>query len=307
MFRKRHIAVLSLLVLFSLFRAVSTGAILLWYGPAIIPIDIKPNSCPNPLNVESEGVLPVAILGTETLGVAQIDITSLNILGVKPIRSSYEDVAAPVAEDILPEECACTTDGPDGHMDLTLEFDKQEIIETLGYTQDGDYFLLTLSGLMNAMPIEGTDCVLIIKTDTNTVVSEANMIPAVDMFPNSTYDNTSQIPGCYGTVKIALSEDRYVVFDIYSEGLTPNSLYKVFFDKDGIEPGKVSTSGPWKEIDTFVSDDNGSGQWNYAVPIEDYHTGMHIRSMFINRTDINRPVLISNNIEFEIQGTGSML
>ena len=34
-----------------------------------VPIDIKPQSCPNPLNVNSKGVLPVAILGTDTFDV----------------------------------------------------------------------------------------------------------------------------------------------------------------------------------------------------------------------------------------------
>jgi len=35
------------------------------FTPTIeVPVDIKPTSCPNPLNVKSRGVLPVAILGT---------------------------------------------------------------------------------------------------------------------------------------------------------------------------------------------------------------------------------------------------
>jgi hypothetical protein len=63
-----------------------------------VAVDIKPGSCPNPLNVKSKGVLPVAILGTEDFDVNQIDIASIRLEGVAPIRSSYEDVATPVAD-----------------------------------------------------------------------------------------------------------------------------------------------------------------------------------------------------------------
>jgi hypothetical protein len=40
----------------------------------------------------------VAILGTEDFDVNQIDIASIRLEGVAPIRSSYEDVATPVAD-----------------------------------------------------------------------------------------------------------------------------------------------------------------------------------------------------------------
>ena len=127
-------------------------------------VDIKPTSCPNPVNVKSTGVLPVAILGSEVFDVNQIDIASLEILGVQPIRSSIEDVAAPVTEEALPEDCLCTTVGPDGYPDLTLKFDSQQIIEAIGPVEDGEMIILTLTGLLqDETVIEGTDCVLIKK------------------------------------------------------------------------------------------------------------------------------------------------
>jgi hypothetical protein len=42
-----------------------------------VPVDIKPRSCPNPMNVTERAVLPAAILGTE-----DFDVT-----GVKPDES----------------------------------------------------------------------------------------------------------------------------------------------------------------------------------------------------------------------------
>lgn len=59
-------------------------------------IDIKPRSCPNPLNTKSKGVLPVAILGTEHLDVTDIDLGTVLLEGVAPIRAAIEDVARPV-------------------------------------------------------------------------------------------------------------------------------------------------------------------------------------------------------------------
>lgn len=47
-----------------------------------IGIDIKPGSCPNPVNIKSKGVFPVAILGTEDFDVDTIDIASIRLAGV---------------------------------------------------------------------------------------------------------------------------------------------------------------------------------------------------------------------------------
>ena len=60
-----------------------------------IDMDIKPGSCKNPFNVKSRGVLPVVLLGSEDLDVSDIDINSLRLMGVAPVRSVIEDVAKP--------------------------------------------------------------------------------------------------------------------------------------------------------------------------------------------------------------------
>jgi len=63
-------------------------------------VDIKPTSCPNPLNTKSQGVLPAAILGTKDFDVSTINVSTVRLEGVEPIRSSVEDVATPVSESV---------------------------------------------------------------------------------------------------------------------------------------------------------------------------------------------------------------
>ncbi len=127
--------------------------------PIEVALDIKPQSCPNPLNVKSKGLLPVAILGTDDFDVSSIDITTLKLNGEAPVKNSFEDVTAPTA---LPAPCDCEELVPDTYQDLTLKFDRQAIIATLGAVENGDEILLTLTGeLTDGTPIEGSDCVVI--------------------------------------------------------------------------------------------------------------------------------------------------
>ena len=120
--------------------------------PAVItvtvPVDIKPTSCPNPLNLKSKGVLPIAILGTEDFDVTQIDPESIRLEGVSPTRWAIEDVATPYDGEIgdPAERDDCTTAGPDGMDDLTLKFDRQTIVAALGEVSDGEVLVLTLVG-----------------------------------------------------------------------------------------------------------------------------------------------------------------
>ncbi len=129
-----------------------------------VEVDIKPGSCPNPLNVASKGVLPVAILGSDTFDVTTIDAASIFLDGVPAIRSSLEDVAAPASDG---NECDCNSPGPDGYSDLTLKFRTHQVVEELidwpGELAQGETLLLTLTGeLSDGTAIEGTDCVVLV-------------------------------------------------------------------------------------------------------------------------------------------------
>jgi hypothetical protein len=125
-----------------------------------VSVDIKPQSCPNPLrvNFRGKGVLPVAILGSENFDVLDIDVDTITLEGVAPLRSSVGDVSTPFEG----EDCDCGTDGPDGIPDLTLKFDRQEILTALEATYDD------LTELPNRTELA---VILFAKTNGGTLVS----------------------------------------------------------------------------------------------------------------------------------------
>jgi hypothetical protein len=133
-----------------------------------VPVDIKPTSCRNPINTKDKGVQPVAILGTEDFDVMQVDPETVLLMGVSPLRWSYEDVATPYEPYIGKVGAfACTTEGPDGFMDLVFHFDTQELVAVLGEVADGDVLVLQLTGNLKeefgGTPIVGEDVVVILK------------------------------------------------------------------------------------------------------------------------------------------------
>ncbi|MBL7208953.1 MAG: hypothetical protein ISS52_02520 [Dehalococcoidia bacterium] len=137
-----------------------------------VPVDIKPQSCPNPLNVKSRGMLPVAILGTDNFDVTRVDPGSVLLDGVSPLRWDLEDVATSFEPFIGKEGCSdCTEEGPDGYLDLTLKFSTQDVVDALGDVSDGDCLVLTLIGNLkeefDGTPIVGEDVVVILKKGKN--------------------------------------------------------------------------------------------------------------------------------------------
>ncbi|MHC4444014.1 MAG: lamin tail domain-containing protein [Planctomycetota bacterium] len=130
-----------------------------------VDLDIKPGSCPNPLNTNTQGKgrLPMAILGTEDFDVNDIDLGSISIADVvfpqKP--PSVEDVSTPVNED----ECTCQEVDPDGYADLVIHFSRREVIVALGLEAmaPGTEVPITVTGeLLNGTPFEATDCVILV-------------------------------------------------------------------------------------------------------------------------------------------------
>lgn len=107
-------------------------------SPAIdIAFDIKPQSCPNPLNASKKGLLSAAIVGTSDFDVSHVDPATIQLAGVPPVHFSYEDVTEPYYP--LTEkssELDCTDAGPDGYLDLTLKFRAQDVYAALQNLQD---------------------------------------------------------------------------------------------------------------------------------------------------------------------------
>jgi len=75
-----------------------------------IPLDIKPGSDPNSINLKSKGMLPVAILSTDEFDALSVDVSSLRFgdsllvregsTPVVPLRSTVEDVNGDGLDDL---------------------------------------------------------------------------------------------------------------------------------------------------------------------------------------------------------------
>ncbi|MFC1896278.1 hypothetical protein ACFL0Q_06410 [Thermodesulfobacteriota bacterium] len=131
-------------------------------------VDIKPQSCPNPLNPKSQGSIPVAIVGTPGFDVTLIDVSTVLLEGVVPIIEGSDhilDVATPFDE--VQEDCDdCSTEGCDYIPDLVVKFDTQEVIAALesshGPLENGDCLEVKITAsLVDGAPFSGSDLVII--------------------------------------------------------------------------------------------------------------------------------------------------
>ena len=132
-----------------------------------VSIDIKPGSCPNPFNLKSKGVLPLAILGTDSFDVTTIDPETIALEGVSPIegRCGIFDVSRPFDGELEDcDSCVCGCDITDGYDDLLLKFDRQAIVEAIGEVEDGECLVLELTGEeFGGRIIVGQDIIRILK------------------------------------------------------------------------------------------------------------------------------------------------
>ena len=120
----------------------------------VVALDVKAGSCPNPINTMSGGRISVAVLGSETFDVSTIDTSSLLLEGVPPKAVHFEDVSTPYEGN----GHGCTTDGPDGYMDLQLKFKVQDILAALGNLLPHE--LILTGTLMDGTEIKGQDWVI---------------------------------------------------------------------------------------------------------------------------------------------------
>jgi hypothetical protein len=163
----RFLIVLLMLTTISLF----SGLIL---ANTSLRMDIKPGSCPNPLNLNSKGILTVAVLGNDVYDVTHIDLASLVLSradgdggsvaaldGPPGPGSNLEDVGAQFGG----EACDCSTSDPDGILDLVVKFRTDEVVEALELysLSPGSGAQLVLTGtLLDGTPFALSDCVVVI-------------------------------------------------------------------------------------------------------------------------------------------------
>lgn len=130
-------------------------------GAHAVFFDMKPGSCPNPLNPKSQGVTPAAVMGTEFFDVGMINAASLLLEGVPPIRWNFEDAGRPYTGSA--GSCfSCDASGPDGLADLALKFSTQDLVSAIGNIPE-PHIELTLTGeLINGTTFSGSDIVVIV-------------------------------------------------------------------------------------------------------------------------------------------------
>ena len=169
-----------------------------------IELDVKPGACPNPFpanawkhaGTESPangGVIKVAILGSSTVDVSTIDVSSLLLEGAAPLSSpgpqshsvsvdgggkqpqghhgpriGYAGEGTGTSDCYCPhgaEEADRGREPADPYSDLILYFNKRDIAEAIGPRSPykGEEIQLTLTGAYeDGMPISATDCVVIV-------------------------------------------------------------------------------------------------------------------------------------------------
>jgi hypothetical protein len=111
----------------------------------------------------------MAIVGTGSFDVTQVDPSSVLLEGVAPLRWAYVDTTSPFEPFLGKQDCHedCDELYSDGSLDLVLNFNRQEIIAALGDVADGECVTLSLTGNLKdefgGTPIVGEDVILILK------------------------------------------------------------------------------------------------------------------------------------------------
>jgi len=104
-----------------------------------VNIDIKPGSYPNSINLGSKGVVPVAVLGSETFDASTVDPSTVEFANAHPVRWTMEDV------------------NNDGYMDMLFFFNTRDL-SLIGGSTEATLIGATVGG----QSIQGTDTVNIV-------------------------------------------------------------------------------------------------------------------------------------------------
>jgi hypothetical protein len=150
-------------------------------GSLELPLDIRPGACPNPLNRQSRGVLPVALVGSDTFDVSEVDLGTLQLAradGVGGSVAPHEGPPGPhsVVDDVATpfdgELCDCHDLAGDGFDDLVLHFRVDDLVAALELDDlaAGTDVELQLSGaLLDGSPLTASDCIRLVPPAATTL------------------------------------------------------------------------------------------------------------------------------------------
>lgn len=113
----------------------------------MVPIDIKPGSDPNSINLGSEGVVPVAILTTATFDAAEVDPVTITLAGAE-VRLKGKSGHSGSLQDV---------DG-DGDLDLVVQLEINQLELTEGSTQ-----AVLIGKTLSGLEIQGVDSVRVVR------------------------------------------------------------------------------------------------------------------------------------------------
>lgn len=141
---------------------------------AAVHVDAKTGGCPNAFNRNSNGVLPVAILGSAAFDVSDIDLSTVRLSradGVQPTLAPHEGPPGPhstygdTATAYVGDECGCHELNGDGIVDLNLKFKSSDVTSVLNLDEfdPGALVPIRITGeLSDGTPFVGFDCLRLV-------------------------------------------------------------------------------------------------------------------------------------------------
>lgn len=124
-----------------------------WIAPEI---DIKPGSYPNAVNINGNGVVPVAILGNEYFDVTEIDPATLEFGGLS-IRTKGNGAPQCSVKDVSGDFSVSMEGAPDGYLDLVCQF-----VDADGFMAEGDGQANVFGYLYDGTPVSGWDSIKLV-------------------------------------------------------------------------------------------------------------------------------------------------